>query len=71
MYKLLSRKLLGERYRGIIQGIMIAGVMAGGLSGLDVKFSMAQSVILLEAMIPTAEDAWIGITHRIRNWQNS
>ena len=64
MYKLLSRKLLGERYRGIIQGIMIAGVMAGGLSGLDVKFSIAQSVLIITMLCSAGIIVFQSVTSR-------
>lgn len=47
MYEILSRKLLGERYRSVIKSIIIAGILAGGLSGIDVKLNLAQSVLII------------------------
>jgi hypothetical protein len=64
MYKLLSRKLLGERYSGIIRGIMIAGVIGGGLSGLDVKLAMAQSVLIITMLCSAGIIVYQSITSR-------
>lgn len=50
MYKLLSRKLLGERYRSVIKSIMIAGVIAGSLASLEKNLSIAQSILIMFAV---------------------
>ena len=47
MFKLLSRKLLGERCRSLIKSIMIAAIIGGSLSTMEVNLSIAQSVLIM------------------------
>ena len=50
MFKLLSRKLLGERCRSLIKSIMIAAIIGGSLSTMEVNLSITQSVLIMFAI---------------------
>lgn len=51
MYKLLSKKLLGEGYRNAYTGLVIAVVLGAALSGLGSKLKLAQSVLVLTVVM--------------------
>ena len=47
MYKLLSRKLLGERYRSVLKAVFAAFVMGMGLKETGFHVNMAQKVLVI------------------------
>ena len=51
MYKLLSRKLLGKNYSSVVKTAVIAFVLWFGLSSLETKISLAQSVLILTSIV--------------------
>lgn len=51
MYKLLSRKLLGKNYSSVVKTAGIAFVLWFGLSSLETKISLAQSVLILTSIV--------------------
>ncbi len=59
MYKLLSRKLLGKNYSSAVKGIIIAAIVGGSLSNVfENKITVAQSVIILTALVSNAIMMW-------------
>lgn len=51
MFKLLSRKLLGERYSGAVKTIMIAAVIGISLHSMEMTIPLAQSVLILTGIV--------------------
>ena len=50
MYKLLARKLLGDRYSSALKTVLIAAIMGFGLHGSGFVLPMAQSVLIFTAV---------------------
>ncbi|MCR5122737.1 MAG: hypothetical protein K6B74_09990 [Ruminococcus sp.] len=51
MYKLLSRKLLGEKYSGAVKTIAIAAVIGFSLHSMGKTIPLAQSVLILTGIV--------------------
>lgn len=51
MFKLLSRKLLGKNFSNIYKTVIIAAVIGFGLSSMDIKIQLAQSVLILTSIM--------------------
>ena len=51
MYKLLSRKLMGENYRSAVKTLFVAAIIAVSLSSMEIKIPLAQSVLILTGMM--------------------
>ena len=50
MYKLLARKLLGDRYSSALKTVLIAAIMGFGLHGSGLVLPLAQSVLIFTAV---------------------
>ena len=50
MYKLLARKLLGDRYAGALKTVLIAAIMGFAMHGSGIELSLAQSVLIFTAI---------------------
>ncbi len=50
MFKLLSRKLLGEKCRSMIKSVIIAAIIGGSLSTMEVHLTIAQSILIMFAV---------------------
>ena len=62
MYKLLSRKLLGERYRSVLKAVFAAVVMGMGLKETGFHVNMAQKVLVITILFMAGT-----ITHQVLN----
>lgn len=51
MYKLLSKKLLGEKYRSALRSLMVAVMMGAGLHGMGTVIPLAQSVLIFTCIV--------------------
>ena len=50
MFKLLARKLLGERYSGAVKSVLVSVILGCGLHQTGVVLPLAQSVLILSAV---------------------
>ena len=53
MYKLLSRKLLGEKYSSAVRSLIIAAVIGASLHSMGKTIALAQSIIILTGIVFT------------------
>lgn len=53
MFKLLSRKILGEKYRSVITSVIIAAIIGGSLSTMEVTIPIAQSILIMFSLFYT------------------
>lgn len=51
MFKMLSRKLLGEKYRSSLQNVLISVFVAYGLYSLDKQIPLSKKVLVLTIIV--------------------